>query len=73
LTTVINSSQKISYKVYVRGVGMRMVTFETLRVPWWYRIFRKPNGRLIALEEMDEGYRRGWSFVASILIPDELK
>lgn len=73
MATVINSSQKISYKVHVRGVGKNMVTFETLRMPWWYRIFQKPNGRFVALEDMREGHQRGWNFVASILVPDELQ
>jgi hypothetical protein len=72
LTVIVNSSPKISYKVFVRGHGLNMVTFETLRLPWWYRIFRKSNGRLVALEEMETGHKRGWTFVASILIPDEL-
>ena len=72
MTVIVNSSPSISYKVHVRGVGIRIVRFETLRIPWWYRIFKKPSGRLVALEEMSTGQDRGWSFVASVYVPDEV-
>jgi hypothetical protein len=70
LATIVNSSKKISYKIYIESVGNRIVTFESLRMPWWYRIFQKSNGRFVALEEMTTGHDRGWIFIASVLIPD---
>jgi len=72
VTRVLNSSPKIIYKIFVRGHGKHDVIFESVKTPWWYRIFRKPNGKLIAFEEMSTGQEKGWDFVASCLTPDEL-
>ena len=72
MALILNTTPPIKYMVFVRGVGLHTVFFESLKIPWWYRIFRKPNGKLVALEEMDTGRQKGWKFVASCLVPDEL-
>jgi len=42
------------------------VAFERpINMMWWYRVFRKPTGRYVALRGMNEA-RKSWTFIGSV-------
>jgi hypothetical protein len=65
---IINCNSKFVHKDMEVCGKMFVIAFEPpINVTYWYRVFKKPTGRCIALKDMSEALP-GWEFVGSLNI-----
>lgn len=63
----INTTDKfVKLDLNLKDKGNITVVFEQpVAMQWYYRVFRKPSGRYVALRDMSDA-KSGWKFVASV-------
>lgn len=66
MRTINTTDRFVKLDFNLRNHGNITVAFERpIAMQWWYRVFRKPTGRYVALRDMFDA-KGGWRFVGSV-------